>query len=60
LKKPKILIFDEATSTVDNETDNIIQNMIRLKFINTTILTIAHRLNTVAECDRIMIIDSGC
>lgn len=59
LKKPKILIFDEATSSVDNDTDNIIQDMIRLKFKNTTILTIAHRLNTISECDRIMVIDNG-
>ena len=46
LKKPKILVMDEATANVDYETDNIIQKSLRRDFSNSTIITIAHRLNT--------------
>ena len=47
LKKPKILIMDEATASLDNETDSFLQQMIRKQFVNCTTLTIAHRLNTI-------------
>lgn len=59
LRKPKILIMDEATSSIDNETDVIIQKMIRENFMNSTVLTIAHRLNTIMDCDRVLVLDSG-
>ena len=49
LKKPKILIMDEATASLDNETDSFLQQMIRKQFVNCTTLTIAHRLNTIGS-----------
>ncbi|CAF4086554.1 unnamed protein product [Rotaria sp. Silwood2] len=59
LKKSKILLIDEATANVDQETDNLIQEVLKNKFQNQTILTIAHRLNTVAQYDRILVLDKG-
>jgi ABC-type multidrug transport system fused ATPase/permease subunit len=59
LRKPKILIMDESTSSIDNETDSMIQKMIRNKFSECTILTIAHRLHTVIDSDRILVMDKG-
>jgi ATP-binding cassette subfamily C (CFTR/MRP) protein 4 len=59
LRNNTILILDEATANVDLETDGIIQSVIRQKFINCTTLTIAHRLDTVMDCDRIMILRKG-
>jgi ATP-binding cassette subfamily C (CFTR/MRP) protein 1 len=59
LRKPKILILDEATSNTDNTTDGIIQNMIRTEFPSCTILTVAHRLQTIADSDRILVLKDG-
>ncbi len=59
LRKPKILILDEATSNTDNNTDSIIQKMIRTEFPQCTILTIAHRLQTIADSDRILVLKDG-
>ncbi|KAK5580209.1 hypothetical protein RB653_000222 [Dictyostelium firmibasis] len=59
LKKPKILVCDEATASVDSLSDELIQKIIREKFSDAIILTIAHRLNTIVESDRIMVLDSG-
>ncbi|XP_023930136.1 multidrug resistance-associated protein 4 isoform X1 [Lingula anatina] len=59
LKKAKILVIDEATANVDIRTDSFIQETIREKFDQCTVLTIAHRLNTVMDSDRIMVLDQG-
>ena len=59
LRKPKILIMDEATASIDNTTDAEIQKMIRQNFSDATVLTIAHRLNTILDSDRILVLDDG-
>ena len=59
LRKPKILLLDEATASIDFKTDKLVQDMIRKNFIGCTTLTIAHRLNTIADSDLIMVLDDG-
>jgi len=59
LAKPKVLVMDEATACVDGETDKFIQKMLRSRFQDSTILTIAHRLDTIMDYDIILGIDDG-
>ncbi|CAF1620969.1 unnamed protein product, partial [Adineta ricciae] len=59
LKPSKILLIDEATAHVDTKTDEIIQEILREKFSQQTILTIAHRLNTIMDSDEILVLEKG-
>ena len=59
LRKPKILVLDEATASIDNDTDTLIQTMVRNRFQKCTVLTIAHRLHTIIDSDKVLVLDSG-
>ena len=59
LKKNKIMVMDEATANVDYETDEIIQDTVKREFKNCTFLTIAHRIDTIINYNKIIVMDKG-
>jgi ATP-binding cassette, subfamily C (CFTR/MRP), member 1 len=59
LRGSKIILLDEATANVDHQTDQLIQQTMKSAFSNATTITIAHRLDTVVESDRVMVLDDG-
>lgn len=59
VKRPKILLMDEATANIDQKTDSVIQNLIKNTLKETTVVTIAHRLITIIQYDKIIILEQG-
>ena len=59
LRNARILIMDEATASIDIQTDVMIQEMVRKNFGNCTVLTIAHRLHSIMDSSRVMVFDAG-
>ncbi|KAI9103116.1 P-loop containing nucleoside triphosphate hydrolase protein [Phlyctochytrium arcticum] len=59
LSRSKVLVLDEATAAIDSRTDAMLQETIKRSFADLTVLTIAHRLNTIIESDRVLVLDAG-
>jgi ATP-binding cassette subfamily C (CFTR/MRP) protein 1 len=59
LRHSRVVIFDEATAAIDHATDQKLQRVIRTAFAGSTVLTIAHRLDTILDSDRILVLDGG-
>ena len=59
LRENKIVILDEATANIDIETEQVIQKLIKESFKNCTMIVVAHRLQTIIESDRVLVLDLG-
>jgi len=59
LRRCKVLVLDEATASLDQQTDAIIQSAVRTHFKDSTVIVVAHRLHTIIDCDQVLVIDEG-
>ena len=59
MRDNRIVMMDEATANIDNETDSIIQSVVRTYFRESTVLIIAHRLRSIVHCDEVIVMDKG-
>jgi ABC-type multidrug transport system fused ATPase/permease subunit len=59
LKSSRILVLDEATASIDTQTDVTLQRIIKTEFSNCTIISIAHRIPSVMDSDKVLVLDAG-